>query len=214
MKNALFFFVMVAFAISVSLTSCAKDDELVFSRSGADIENLDVAAAKESVRRAYRDSFDTWYMLVPDIANGWNPSLVPFLAWYPGGGEGNVSHMGKASTYFNQYVPFTPPNVTSIPAPVTMFFAAELTAAGYPGIPSTVSYLTFDTKGNSVWFWADGNNVQTPVSPTRIEFTGTSTIVGGTGKFEGATGQVTLSGYFNPQNGQDASVWSKGWISY
>ncbi len=214
MKHVFFFLLMIAFAISVSLTSCAKDDELAFSRSGADIENFDVASAKEPVRRAYRDSFDTWYYMVPDFAGGWNSTLIPFLAWYPGGGEGNVTHMGKARTYFNQYVPFTPPNVISIPAPVTMFFNNELTAAGYPGIPGTVSYVTFDTKGNSVWFWADGNNVQTFVSPTRIEFNGTSTIVGGTGKFAGATGQTTLSGYFNPLDGQDASVWSNGWIQY
>jgi hypothetical protein len=95
-----------------------------------------------------------------------------------------------------------------------MFFNAELTAAGYPGIPSNVQSITFDTQGNSVWFLGNGNTVQNPVSPTRIEFTGTSTIVGGTGKFEGATGQVTLNGYFNPQNQQDASSWQNGYIIY
>jgi hypothetical protein len=214
MKHAFFFLIMVAFAISVSLTSCAKDDELALSRDGATIDKIVIASAKEPVQRAYRDSFDTWYNFVPDIANGWNPSYGPFLAWYPGGGEGNATHMGKASTYFNQYVPFTPPNFASVPAPVTMFFNPELTAAGYPGIPLNVQSITFDTKGNSVWFWGDGNTVSTPVSPTRIEFTGTSSIVGGTGKFAGATGQVTINGYFNPQNQQDASVWSNGLIVY
>lgn len=214
MKHAFFFFVMVAFAISVSLTSCAKEDELAFSRSRADIESLDLAQVKEPVRRAYRDSFDTWYNFEPNFAGGWDPTDGPYLAWYPGGGVGNVTHMGKASTYFNQYLPFTPPNFATIPAPVNMFFDDELTQAGYPGIPSTVQYITFDTKGNSVWFWGEGNTVSTFISPTRVEFTGTSTIVGGTGKFAGATGQVTLNGYFNPGDQQDASVWTNGWIQY
>lgn len=213
MKNQFFFAVALCVASMFSVTSCTEDvSSGIVSLSGEDL--ITARGQNEPVRRAYRDSFDTWYNMVPDIANGWNPSYIPFLAWYPGGGEGNVTHMGKASTYFNQYVPFTPPNVGSVPAPVTMFFAAELAAAGYPGIPSTVQSITFDTKGNSVWFWGDGNTTQTFISPTRIEFTGTSSIVGGTGKFEGATGEVTLNGYFNPQDQQDASSWQNGWIEY
>lgn len=167
-------------------------------------------ANREPVNRAWRDSFDTWYQFIPDLANGWTPPN-PAPAWYPGGGDGNATHMGNASTYFNQYATLGPTGLTTSFAPVTMFFATQLAAFN---VPATVGSIVFDDKGNSVWFRVVGSTQATPVSPTRVNFTGTNNIVGGTGKFAGATGQVTINGYFNPQNQQDASFWQNGWISY
>jgi hypothetical protein len=214
MKFQLFLAAILFCAVFLTTTGCSDDFAGETVTLGDDGTLLTNRASNDPVRRPYRDTFDTWYNFVPDEENGWNPGFGPYLAWYPGGGEGNVSHMGRANTFFNQYLPFTPPNFGTIPAPVTMFFDEELTEAGYPGIPSTVQYITFDKKGNSVWFWGSGTTTSTAVSPTRVEFTGVSNIVGGTGRFEGATGQVTLYGYFNPQDTQDASVWSNGWIEY
>lgn len=214
MKIQMLLYAALFCAVFVTTPGCSDDlanETLALSADGTLLTNR---ASNAPVRRAYKDNFDTWYQFVPDIANGWTPEYGPFLAWYPGGGVGNATHIGRANTYFNQYVPFTPPNFSSVPAPVIMFFDLALTAAGFPGIPSTVQSIVYDTKGNSIWFLGDGNTVSTPVSPTRIEFTGISTIIGGTGKFEGATGEVTLSGYFNPQDQQDAGVWSDGWIEY
>lgn len=166
------------------------------------------------VKRAYKDRFDTWFQFIPDFANGWDPQQpTPFLAWYPGGGSGTATHMGNARTYFNQYVPFNPPLFSSVHAPVNLFFSSELAGVGLGSLSDGVSSVVFDEKGNSVWFHQTGN-VTTQVSDSRIEFTGTSEIEGGSGKFAGATGEVALSGYFNPTNQQDAAVSADGWIAY
>jgi hypothetical protein len=177
--------------------------------STVDEANTLNSANRGPVTRAWRDSFDTWYQFVPDIAGGWTPPN-PAPAWYPGGGDGNATHMGNASTYFNQYASFGPTGLTSSAAPVTMFFAAQLVSFS---VPSNVSTIVFDDKSNSVWFQSAGTQTM-PVSPTRVNFTGTNNIVGGTGKFAGATGQVTINGYFNPQDQEDASFWQNGWIRY
>ncbi|MDQ3017198.1 MAG: hypothetical protein M3R25_10845 [Bacteroidota bacterium] len=181
----------------------------------SDVNSNDgLSRANHPVRRAYRDNFDTWYNFVPDFAGGWNPmNPAPFPAWYPGGGDGNATHLGNAKTFFNQYVTFIFPNVVSLHAPVTMLFAAELAAAGYTGIPDEVGSIVYDNKGNSIWFHENGIT-SVPVSPTRVEFSGSSLIIGGTGKFEGATGEVAISGYFNPQDQQDAGYGQEGWIEY
>ncbi len=173
-------------------------------------EGDDLAKAQTPLRRPYKDLHDTWYNFVP--GPGWM-APNPFPAWYPGGGTGNATHMGKVSTYFNQYVVFDPPNIVSLHAPVTMFFAAELAAAGYTDIPSDVGSIVFDKKGNSIWFQTLSNTA-IPIGPTRVEFYGINQIIGGTGKFEGATGETSLSGYFNPQDQQDASFQQEGWIEY
>lgn len=210
MKNNTITMAALAVGLCLLLISCKKEmvnsgEEEILSRG---------AKFREPVKRAYRDSFDTQYQFIPDIANGWDPeNPTPFLAWYPGSGNGNVAHMGKAKTYFNQYVPFNPPFFSSISAPVNMFFSGPLALAGYTNIPDAVNSIVYDNKGNSIWFHQTSNST-TPDSETRINFTGTSDIIGGTGKFVGATGEVTLNGFFNPQDQQDASVWSKGWISY
>ena len=64
-----------------------------------------------------------------------------------------------------------------------------------------------------IWFRQTSNS-STPISEVRINFTGTSDIIGGTGNFSGATGEITFNGFFNPQDQQDASVWDHGWIKY
>lgn len=203
--------ILLPVLLTLIISSCQKEITLPENQSG---EVTAVSASHNPVTRAYRDSFDTWYMFVPDIANGWDPTHpTKFLAWYPGGGDGNASHIGNAKTYFNQYVPFAPPLFSSVPAPVTQFFSAPLAAAGFTGIPSSVSSIVYDSKGNSVWFHQTSNST-IPASSTRINFSGTADIIGGTGKFSGATGEVSLQGFFNPQDQQDASFWQNGWIRY
>lgn len=215
MKNSIFFLLFALCAYSFCLSSCSQEDELISNyKSGSSIDQIQFLDAKAPVRRAYKDNFNTWYNFVPDIPGGWDPmNPAPFPAWYPGGGEGNATHMGNCHTYFNQYVTFIPPNVVSLHAPVTMFFAVQLAAAGYTGIPDNVGSIVYDDKGNSIWFHAEGVT-SVPVSPIRVEFSGTNFIVGGTGKFAGATGEVSIAGYFNPQNQQDAGFHQEGWIQY
>lgn len=191
---------------AIIISSCQKDITRQDNVAGEKVES---AANNEPVTRAYRDSFDTWFQFVPDIQGGWTPPN-PAPAWYPGGGNGNATHMGNASTYFNQYASLGPTGLTTSHAPVTMFFATPLAAFN---VPANVGSIVFDSKGNSVWFSSAGTQA-VPAGPTRVNFTGTNNIVGGTGKFTSATGQVTINGYFNPQNPQDASFWQNGWISY
>jgi hypothetical protein len=197
--------IVLPLLLIITVSSCQKETTAINGLN----EEIATAANNGPVTRAYRDSFDTWYQFVPDIAGGWTPPN-PAPAWYPGGGDGNATHVGNASTYFNQYASFGPTGLTSSAAPVTMFFGAQLASFS---VPSNVSTIVFDDKGNSVWFQSAGTQTM-PVSPTRVNFTGTNNIVGGTGKFAGATGEVTINGYFNPQNQQDASFWQNGWIRY
>jgi hypothetical protein len=203
MKKFFYLITMVLPASLMMLSSCSKD--LVSNPE----ESLSSATQKARLKSVpYKDDLDTYYA----------PTPGPGGLYFPGGGEGNATHMGKANTFFNQLATFGPGGeiTGSIGAPVNMFFAADLANAGIIGVPSNVNSIVFDKKGNSIWFAPapGGSSTTTFINPNRIEFSGVSDIVGGTGKFNGASGQVNVSGYFNPNNQQDAGVASDGRISY
>jgi len=204
-------FVVLPLLIISLVTSCKKEAAETLNDSGT--TNRMQKSAKKRVERAYKDDFKTSYRFIPDIANGWTPPN-PGPAWYPGEGEGHATHMGKAFTKFNQYASFGPNGFGSVGAPLNLFpfLKDPLTAAGIT-VPDNVNSIVFDDKGNSIWFQLT-SNFTVPASATRINFTGTADIVGGTGKFIGATGQVNLTGYFNPTNSNDAGVSAEGRITY
>ena len=81
-------------------------------------------------------------------------------------------------------------------------------------VPNTVSTIFFNDKNQSIWAAAVGFGSTSPVSPTRVEFTTNLNIVGGTGRFGSAKGSFVISGYFNPQNTQDAGFDVDGNIEY
>ena len=200
-------FIATLFAIML-LASCQKEN--VYTRSAN--EEIVTASNHGPITRAYRDSFDVDLHFVPDIAGGWVPTNPNSRAWWKGSGYGNATHMGNVSTYFNQYSLRVGTQIVLFHAPATMFFATELQAYN---VPSEVSLVVFDDKGNSVWFRNDLAGLpSTVVNPTKITMTGAMHIVGGTGKFTGATGETTLNGYFNPQNLNEATFWQNGWIAY
>ncbi len=193
------------------LSSCQKE---VLAPSSVRDAELNSSAKSGPVWRAYKDTAATYYSIVPDFANGASPATGYLPAWFPGGGTGTATHMGKIHNLFNQYATLGPGGLTSVVAPVTQFFEAQLAAAGITGVPPTVNSITFDDKGNSIWIQANQPTVSTPVSPTLINYSGGGNIVGGTGKFANATGSVVVNGHFNPTDLNDAAYGSRGNIKY
>lgn len=202
--------ITLASLIIFLLASCQK--EILPGNFKNGDEAISTAFKEGPIKRAYRDSFDGYLNFVPDIAGGWTYSDPFSLVWWPGGGKGNATHMGNASSYFNQYTIRVGTQVFMFHAPVTMFFGTELQVYN---VPTNVSSVVFDDKGNSIWFRNDDAGLTTTrVSPTKVTFTGIMHIVGGTGKFMGATGETTLNGYFNPTDLTECLTWENGWISY
>jgi hypothetical protein len=103
--------------------------------------------------------------------------------------------------------------ITTVVAPVNLFFSTELANAGITNIPTPVNTIVYDNKGNSIWFHHTSIN-SIPISPTRVNISGAEDIIGGSGKFSGAIGRVTRNAFFNPQNLPESSFWQNGWIRY
>jgi hypothetical protein len=200
--------ILLPLIIIFSMTGCQR--ESVFA-GNAD-EEIATASNNGPVRRAYRDSFNVDLRFIPDIANGWVYPMNVFV-WWPGSGQGNATHMGNISAYINSYTLRNSAGVVvAYHSPVTMFFSSELAPLG---VPADVSGVVFDDKGNSIWMKIPTAGLPSAVlSPTRINLDGPMLIVGGTGKFAGATGETSFHGYFNPQNLNEASFWQNGWIEY
>ncbi|MBN3519154.1 hypothetical protein JYB62_03990 [Algoriphagus lutimaris] len=198
---------LMSLAGSMFVSACTSVEEpaLVQPASQTEVltspETLTDGNARKRVERNYFERFTNQLFAVPINED---PSL-PFPAYFPGSGEGNSSHMGKAYTFLNQYAFFGPDGLQTIGAPVTQYFAEELENMGIFVDNDEVSSITTDGKGNSVWF-KNINNVVTPVSDERSEFIAEVEIIGGTGKFEGATGEGTVVGNFNPQTGAGSST--------
>ena len=87
MRTTKLFFTTLIITAIIFTFGCRKESVSITT------DNIIQSSAKlnKPVQRAYRDSFDTWYQFIPDFANGWDAANpTPFLAWYPGGGDGNA----------------------------------------------------------------------------------------------------------------------------
>lgn len=206
---------MMTLAGSVLMASCTSfieepaqiqqvtDSELLASASSSVDPN-----ARKAVERSYTERFTN--QLTPMDENGIFTSNYP--TYFPGTGIGNSSHMGKALTFLNQRVTSGENGLGTVGAPVTQFYSEQLVALGIVVDNPEVSSVTTDGKGNSIWFKNIQNTI-TASSEERIDFEAEVEIVDGTGKFENATGTATVSGYFNPSNGQGMST-IQGRIEY
>lgn len=122
--------------------------------------------------------------------------------YFAGTATGHSNMLGKFSSIFNSYFNFI--GETPEPfAPVTMFFN-ESNNDFLRDIDidvedlSQVSVISYDEHGNSLWAHIESTNIGTS-SGDRYYNQATYQVVGGTGKFEGATGLYTLTGYYtNP----------------
>jgi len=201
-------FGLIAITMAVLVASCsplmeepiqALDES---SLPSALDSSVDLNARKKvAVERNYSEKFTNHLMQVDE--NGIPTRIIP--AYFPGMGEGNSTHMGKALTFLNQFASIGENGLTTVGAPVTQFYAKELAEIGINDIPNEVSSITTDGKGNSVWFRNIKNTV-TPVGEEKSEFVANVEIIGGNGKFENATGYGVVIGFFNPKTGEGMST--------
>lgn len=196
----------LSLAIALLISSCMPEGETPMTSEAAKLANEVAEAGNqevgiENLRKspngvAYQEKFTNSISLIPDTGFTFE---TPFPAFYPGTGVGNATYLGKAYSFINQRAQLSTEGPITVGAPVTMFFSKELAELGLTNIPDEVSSLTTDGKGNTIYF-KNILNVTTPVSETRINFTADVEIIGGTGKFETATGQGKVVGFYNPQS--------------
>lgn len=199
MKAPILKLVLLAAGIAL-LTGCQKE---VSDLSATGLTDSKAAPVKKTQEHMLKGEFPSaWYWVVP--GPGWvDQYSAP--AWYPGEGEGHMNLLGKAYAFVNMYVTLGQSGLQGTPAPINMFFSDELDDLGIT-IPDAVTIFMFDKQGNSIWGSGVGTLPVTPVSQKRVLFSGPIDIIGGTGKFANASGSYKISGYFNPQNQQDAAL--------
>ena len=196
-------------AIILLVSSCMSEVEAPLANETAELANEVAIAGSEEIggenlRKSpngifYQEKFSNSIKLIPDFENGFTEEM-PFPAFFPGTGIGNATYLGKAYSFINQRAVLGPQGPVTIGAPVTMFFSKELAELGLTNVPDEVSSLTTDGKGNTIYF-KNILNVTTPVSSTRVNFVADVEIIGGTGKFETASGEGKVVGFYNPGDG-------------
>ncbi len=165
------------------------------------------------------------------------------FAYVPGGGTGSATELGNINMFFNQLAYTSNASVPqplpegSVTAPVSLIATFPVLGAPLPLIQPT-DFAAFgaanvslqvpatDALGrniNTVVYNASGEAIFTsyitastivPVSATRFNFSGKLAVVGGRGRFASATGEMDFTGFFNPQNPNDAGFNTSGWIEY
>ncbi len=206
---------------------------------------LAVTACQKETRhknkqKPFKVQVDTWCRVSPTaptpvVVNG--EAFVGF-AHFPGGGEGNATHMGNVKNYFNPLAytnaPEAPPlgsvaaPVADIPSyPVLEGPLPLIQSADFAPLPSLINSLNipaslqaqiinsvlYNDKGDAVFTAAiTGIGGTFPFSATIVGFNGKANIVGGRGKFAGASGVIDYSGYFNTADANDAEYNAEGWI--
>lgn len=197
---------------------------------------------KHNQKRKFKVTTQTFYRVspttpVPISVNGDN--FLAF-AYFPGGGEGEATHMGKVKTYFNQLAygdsPEAPP-VGSVSAPLTGISSLPVTGGPLPLIQAgdfseltdliglfdvpenvlgnTINHILYNKNGDAIFTSAIAGSGSTfPISATVVGFNGKGIILGGHGKFKHAVGEFDYEGQFNLLNANDAKYSAEGWIGF
>ena len=156
-----------------------------------------------------------------------------------GGGKGTATDMGEIKNWFNQlvYSPTgtNPPTGTALApiaealnypvlgAPLPLIqkndFDELRTANTWLDIPvavdgNIVNSVIYNDQGDAIFTSLTTDSKLMPVSPTRVNFSAEGKFVGGRGKFANATGTYTQTGFFNPDNFDEAGYNIEGKISY
>lgn len=190
---------------TIVLSSCMTEVETPVANDLAKTmeESAVVVTGEENLRKGpngvfYQEKFTNQSIEIEE-----NPAA------FPGFGQGQATYIGKAYSFFNQYAMGLPDEngvVFTVAAPVTEFFSEQLIGLGLDldainANSEIVSSLTTDGKGNSIWF----NNLSNEArfdSEGNITFEAEIEIVGGTGKFQGATGFGSVIGNVNSVDGK------------
>ena len=122
---------------------------------------------------------------------------VPFKANYSGAsaftsqtttgfaGSGNASHMGNVSATGQAQILCFPPDATS---------QSCVGSAGCPGgVPNINTQTLAAANGDTLTI--QSNDVACPTGPNQYRGAGQWTVVGGTGRFRGATGNGSFAGH-------------------
>lgn len=189
-------------AILLLVSSCISEVEAPLVDQGSELtEEVSILAAEEAgeenLRKGKKEYFYQERFSNQSIAG--QPGIPPFA--FPGFGRGEATFLGRSFSFFNQYAVGEPDQngvAFTVAAPVTEFFSQQLTRLGLKvddinNNPELVSSITTDGKGNSIFFNNVSNRVQfDPLG--NLTFVAQIKIVGGTGRFKGATGNGTVNG--------------------
>lgn len=202
-KSYLVTSMVVALTSGIFVSSCISESEspILTEKLENSIALSDGTTGEENLRKLrefnYSEKFTNQITPTFEGANEFGP-----IVFLPGRGVGNATFLGKSFSFINQLLVGP---TTTISAPVTQYYSVELEEMGLTGIPSNVNSLTTDGKGNAIYFQS-GNNTAIMVSETRTEFSAEVMVVGGSGKFRGATGKGRVEGFYNPKNGVGSSA--------
>jgi hypothetical protein len=156
-----------------------------------------------------------------------------------GGGIGTATNMGEIRNWFNQLV-YSPtgadPATGTAIAPIADALNYPVLGGPLPLIQKndfdefrkanewlkvpvtvegdTVNSVIHNDKGDAIFTSLTTDSRLEAVSATRINFSAKGNFVGGRGKYINATGTYNQTGYFNPQNFDDAGYKIEGTISY
>ncbi|WP_026952704.1 hypothetical protein [Algoriphagus mannitolivorans] len=212
MKKSYLSWSVLGFALVLTLNSCVQEEAapLTMEESLPVVESMtDLVSGSENLRKSpngvvYQEKFSNQSLAGSE-------GIPPYA--FPGFGTGNATYIGKSYSFFNQYANGAPNEfgeVTTVAAPVTEFFADQLTALGLDvaqidACAKTVSTLTTDGKGNTIWFTNVLNNAKFD-QDGNITFEAQIEIVGGTGIFAKASGNGTVKGNVSGTTGQGTTL--------
>jgi hypothetical protein len=183
-------------ALSFILLGCQKESLSPNNISNENMLSTNVAKQVLPQERPLKGDFTSIVGFIPDWAGGYDPNIDPGApAWFPGSGEGNLTHIGLSNTFSNQHVIPTGFLIgEGTTPPINDYFKEQLAEYGLT-VPDDVGWIFFDKHGNSIWskgslkYWSPQENI------FRIYADGNMEIIGGTGRFAGAKGHYALSGY-------------------
>jgi hypothetical protein len=215
MKKNYMKFSGLGLAIILLVSSCMSEVEAPLANETAELANeVEIASSEEiggeNLRKGQKEFFYQERFSNQSIAGS---EGIPDFA-FPGFGRGQATFLGRSFSFFNQYATGAPdPNTGiafTIAAPVTQFFSPQLTRLGLKvneidDNPELVSSITTDGRGNSIFFNNVSNRVQFD-QLGNITFVAEVKIVGGTGRFKGASGKGTVNGNVQAGTGKGNTI--------